>query len=141
MTLAENTAASWPPSRRSGLSEDGCAADPTSPAAKWVYQEASIGFVTSGWFEYESEDARVLAAPWLLATGEDFRWPSTAGDRPGAATRLMHRYIDRLFPLAATRPAVKRALQEVMHMVAGPGALFRPGVAAAVLADVLGAGR
>jgi 2-polyprenyl-6-methoxyphenol hydroxylase-like FAD-dependent oxidoreductase len=84
-------------------------------------------------WRFQRELARVLAAPWLLATGEDFRWPSTAGDRPGAATRLMHRYIDRLFPLAATSPAVKRALQEVMHMVAGPGALFRPGVVAAVL--------
>lgn len=69
MTLAETNATSWAPSRRAGLCEDSCAADPTGPAATWLYKEASIGFVASGWFEYESEDARVLAAPGAIILG------------------------------------------------------------------------
>jgi len=35
--------------------------------------------------------ARANAAPWLMATGEDFRWPATEGRRRTVATRLAHR--------------------------------------------------
>jgi AraC-like DNA-binding protein len=34
-----------------------------------VYAEAAIGFVASGWFEYESEDRCVLAAPGAIILG------------------------------------------------------------------------
>jgi hypothetical protein len=49
----------------------------------------------------------------------------------------MHRYVDRIFQLATTSPAAKRALQEVMHMVAEPAALFRAAMVLAVLRDAL----
>jgi AraC family transcriptional regulator len=70
MSLAQSHV-SWPPSRadRHPVSEDACAGDPRGPAAKWVYNEASIGFVTSGWFEYASEDRTVLAAPGAIILG------------------------------------------------------------------------
>jgi AraC-like DNA-binding protein len=49
--------------------EDQCAADPARPPADWIYSEASIGFVLSGWFEYATEGATVLAAPGGLVLG------------------------------------------------------------------------
>ncbi|MGD9980314.1 MAG: AraC family transcriptional regulator [Hyphomonadaceae bacterium] len=72
MTLAHATADSWPPSRAERahcVSEDRCAADAASPAAKWLYSAAAIGFVTSGWFEYASEDQSLLAAPGSVILG------------------------------------------------------------------------
>jgi AraC-like DNA-binding protein len=63
------TELSWAPSGGSAVGEDRCSADPSSPAARWVYRTASIGFVTSGWFEYASGDRRVLAAPGAIILG------------------------------------------------------------------------
>ncbi|MGQ0532219.1 MAG: AraC family transcriptional regulator [Caulobacteraceae bacterium] len=87
MTSA-STIAPWPPSRANAnaVSEDSCAADPAGPAAYWIYDEASVGFVTSGWFEYASEGASVLAAPGSVIlgnAGEPFtvRHVDTLGNR------------------------------------------------------------
>jgi AraC-like DNA-binding protein len=65
------SAVHWPPStaRAGAVREDACAADPTAPAAEWIYDEAAIGFVTAGWFEYASEDRTVLAAPGSVILG------------------------------------------------------------------------
>ena len=68
-----------------------------------------------------------------MATGEDFRYPSTAGGRPGPATRLLHRYLDRVLEVATVDPRVKRAFLEVMHLLRPPAALFRPAIAVPVL--------
>lgn len=72
MTVTD-TYASWKPSvldaRIAAATEDGCAADPAAPPFNWVYDEASLGFVLSGWFEYTSEGASVLAAPGSVVLG------------------------------------------------------------------------
>jgi len=73
-------------------------------------------------------------SPWLLATSEDFRWPTTEGGRPGWPTRLMHRYLDRVNALLGESAPVKRTFVEVLHLVAPPIALFGPGVLLPVLA-------
>lgn len=81
--------AAWPPSRTDrsrGVNEDSCAADPNGPAAKWTYGDAAIGFVMSGWFEYESEDQAMLATPGSIIlgnAGEPFsvRHVDTLGNR------------------------------------------------------------
>ena len=62
----------WPPSgadRTRTVNEDGCAADPTGPAAEWTYETAAIGFVVSGWFEYASEHQTTLATPGSVILG------------------------------------------------------------------------
>jgi AraC family transcriptional regulator len=69
MSLAE-TCPSWSPTRGVGaVSEDSCAADPAAPPTHWIYEEASIGFVTSGWFEYASGERSVFAAPGAIILG------------------------------------------------------------------------
>jgi AraC-like DNA-binding protein len=89
MSLA-STYASWPPSRaadhRAPVSEDSCSADPAGPAADWVYGDASIGFVMSGWFEYRTQGETALAAPGSIVfgnAGEHFnvRHVDTLGNR------------------------------------------------------------
>ena len=78
--------------------------------------------------------AKVNATPWLLATGEDFRWPQTEGGRPDRITRLMHHYLDQVLALVAESPLVKQVFLEVLHLVTPPTALFRPAILARVLA-------
>jgi AraC family transcriptional regulator len=111
MSLAVTDASSWPPSRTErarGVNEDRCAADPTGPAASWVYAEAAIGFVTSGWFEYSSEDQSLLAAPGSVIlgnAGEPFsvRHVDTLGNRRLVVT-LTHDVIEEVANEAGVSP-------------------------------------
>jgi 2-polyprenyl-6-methoxyphenol hydroxylase-like FAD-dependent oxidoreductase len=82
---------------------------------------------------FQQAVARVTAAPWLMATGEDFRYPTTEGGRPGLRTRLTHRYLDRVMRAATTDPAVNHAFGEVMNLITPPTALFDPRVLVRVL--------
>jgi hypothetical protein len=72
--------------------------------------------------------AHTTAAVWLLATGEDLRYPTTEGARPTLRTRLMHRYLNRLGRVATVDRAVNAAFLEVANLVHPPTALFRPSV-------------
>jgi hypothetical protein len=80
---------------------------------------------------------RALAAdfrvPWLMATGEDFRHPSTEGPRPGAFSRVAHWYFDRVVERANGDDVVHRAFLEVVHLLRPPALLFRPDIAVRVL--------
>jgi 2-polyprenyl-6-methoxyphenol hydroxylase-like FAD-dependent oxidoreductase len=78
---------------------------------------------------FQRDLARVQATPWLLATGEDFRHPTTEGVRPGPGSHLMHRYIDRLQLVATYSPSVHRALIEVLNLLRPPLALLAPRLA------------
>jgi 2-polyprenyl-6-methoxyphenol hydroxylase-like FAD-dependent oxidoreductase len=71
---------------------------------------------------------------WLLSTGEDFRWPTTEGGKPDASTRFAHKYIDRLFDLMPTSPAVFETFMMVQHLLEPPSLLFHPSMVARVLA-------
>lgn len=82
---------------------------------------------------FQKRLAQVNATPWLMATGEDFRWSSTEGRQPDGMTRLMHRYIDQVLLLSVEHPEVYQTFGEVAHMVKSPGALFRPAIVTQVL--------
>jgi 2-polyprenyl-6-methoxyphenol hydroxylase-like FAD-dependent oxidoreductase len=69
--------------------------------------------------------AHTTANVWLLATGEDLRHPTTEGARPTLRTRLMHRYLNRLGPVATANRTVNAAFLEVANLVHPPTALFR----------------
>lgn len=72
--------------------------------------------------------ARVNATPWLLATSEDFRWPTTTGGRPNPGVRLMHRYMNHVLQVAAGSEAAAYTVASVVHLTFPPVALFRPAV-------------
>lgn len=82
---------------------------------------------------------RILGVPWMLATGEDFRWPRTEGARPGAWLRLMHRYMDHVIALASADRCICADFLRVLHLVAKPYILFRPRTLGRVLLRVLAA--
>jgi 2-polyprenyl-6-methoxyphenol hydroxylase-like FAD-dependent oxidoreductase len=69
--------------------------------------------------------ARVIAAPWMLTTTEDFRSPAADGRRPPWAP-LMHWYTERVHRLTWSDTFVARRFLEVMHLTAAPQALFHP---------------
>src|SRR5215207_5783483 len=58
---------------------------------------------------FQKRLAKANAAPWLLATGEDFRYREVEGGAPDAATRLTHRYMDGVVRLATRDVTVRRA--------------------------------
>jgi O-acetyl-ADP-ribose deacetylase (regulator of RNase III) len=49
---------------------------------------------------FQRQLAKFLETPWLVATGEDFRWENTEGDRPSRAARIVQSYMDRVIKLA-----------------------------------------
>jgi 2-polyprenyl-6-methoxyphenol hydroxylase-like FAD-dependent oxidoreductase len=76
--------------------------------------------------------ARSNVVPWLLSTSEDYRLPTTEGPPPGRATRLLHRYFDRVLALGVEDTWVGKTMLEVFHPVRPPATLFRPGIAGRV---------
>ena len=77
--------------------------------------------------------AKAVATPWLLATSEDFRFPTTVGARPSALTKLMHRYVDRVMAVGTVDNLVLDRFIGVVHLIEPPSALFRPPIMARVL--------
>lgn len=71
---------------------------------------------------------------WLLAAGEDLRWPATSGPR-SLGTALAGAYVGRLHRAAAVDDVVATAFYRVMHMLEDPATLFRPAMVARVLAQ------
>jgi 2-polyprenyl-6-methoxyphenol hydroxylase-like FAD-dependent oxidoreductase len=77
--------------------------------------------------------AKGNTTPWLMATGEDFRYPATEGGHPDRLTRLTHWYMDRVLLLCAEKVDVYNAFASVLHMLKPPSALFRPRILFQVL--------
>jgi len=86
---------------------------------------------------FQKKLGRVVATPWLLATGEDFRYPTTEGAQPHLATRVLRPYLDQVLLTAAENPRAHLAFLQVLHLVKPPTALFQRRVLALVLAQVI----
>jgi len=82
---------------------------------------------------FQKRLAQANSTPWLMATGEDFRWSTTEGGQVEGMSQLMHQYIDRVMLLALDHPKLHQTFGEVAHMVRPPTALFQPGILAQVL--------
>ena len=80
---------------------------------------------------------RFLGEPWSLATGADFRFPGTAGERP-ALIGVFNRYTDALFAAAADDAELRRLIGEVINMLRPPAAFFAPRVLGRVALATLG---
>ena len=86
---------------------------------------------------FQKQLAKVNKAPWLLATGEDFRYPDTEGGRATLMTKFMHRYMEHVLELSTRVVAVRAVLMEVFNILAPPTALFQPRVAFRVLSQMV----
>jgi 2-polyprenyl-6-methoxyphenol hydroxylase-like FAD-dependent oxidoreductase len=78
--------------------------------------------------------AKANAGAWMVATGEDLRYPATRGGRPsGPVDRLLRRYLDRVVAAAAVDTAVNAAFFDVIALLAEPSSLLRPAMSLRVL--------
>ncbi|WP_328519730.1 NAD(P)/FAD-dependent oxidoreductase [Kribbella sp. NBC_00359] len=74
----------------------------------------------------------VVDIPWQIATGGDAALPGVDGPRD-ARTRMVNRYLDRLYASAAHDEVVSLAFSRVTNLLDPPTALLRPAIAARVL--------
>jgi hypothetical protein len=76
---------------------------------------------------------RVTAAPWVLATSEDYRYRETEGGAPTFKTRMMHAYMDQIVKLATFDQTVRTVLLKAFGMLVQPSAFFRPNILCRVI--------
>lgn len=81
---------------------------------------------------FQQQLAKMLATPWMMATGEDLRWSTTVGGQPDRITQLTQGYFDQVLRLMIDYPDVYRKFWGVVHMVEPPTALFQPSIVARV---------
>jgi flavin-dependent dehydrogenase len=75
---------------------------------------------------------KIVASPWAIATGEDYRYPEVKGQRP-PGFGLVSRYMERAHRAAATDPVVLKRFFEVASLLAPPPAMMAPAIAWRVL--------
>ena len=89
---------------------------------------------------FQQAIARDIKTPWLLATGEDLRYPGAQGKRSLSA-RLLNRYMRRIIELTASDPDMAATLLRVRNLLKPLSTLFRPRIILAVLHQELAAFR
>jgi 2-polyprenyl-6-methoxyphenol hydroxylase-like FAD-dependent oxidoreductase len=77
------------------------------------------------WRRYFRQTARVIDAPWQIATGTDLAFPGVTGRRT-AKIRVVNAYLPRLHAAAAVDPALAAAFVRVTGLLARPESLLRP---------------
>jgi len=87
--------------------------------------------------ELQKKIAKIVAAPFAMATGADLRWPATQGGEITAPVRFMQWYVDQVLRLIPTSAEVYKRFQRVNHMLDGPEALFHPAISMRILGKAL----
>ena len=98
-----------------------------------AHRARSFGTLAGVSAELQRRVARLNAGAWMVATGEDLRFPGTVGGRITPADRVVGRYLDRVVLAAATDPVANAAFADVVTMTAPPTSLMRPRLALRVL--------
>lgn len=86
---------------------------------------------------FQKQLSKIIAVPWVMATGEDFRWDTTVGGRPNLMTQLMQHYLDQVLLLATESPDIHSLFLEVMHLLKPPSVFFHPNVFRQVLQRII----
>jgi hypothetical protein len=90
--------------------------------------------------DFQRRLARATASAWRLSAGADYRFRAVDGPPQGRVARLTGCYIAGVMRGATRQPWVRRRLEEVLHLLRPPSALFGAGVLARLAWDRL-AGR
>ncbi len=101
------------------------------------YQHRSNGELTGLGKHFQKQLAKVNTDPWLIATGDDFRWSTTQGGQPNLMTRFMQWYVEQVLLTASQSAKVYKVFVEVLHLLKPSTTLFQPGVLALVLLQVM----
>ena len=81
---------------------------------------------------FQRDLARAMEGPWMMSTGEDFRYPEVQGDRP-LINPVMQWFTAQVHQACARDPGVARDFYRAMNMLTPVSALLRPGFALRVL--------
>ncbi|MDQ1720279.1 MAG: hypothetical protein QOI26_13 [Pseudonocardiales bacterium] len=81
---------------------------------------------------YYQHAAKIVATPWQFATGGDFSYPETGGDRP-RGIRLKNAYAKRVQLASMVDPQVRNVFTSVQHLITDPSELLKPAMIARVL--------
>lgn len=82
---------------------------------------------------FQKELFKTNSHPWILATGEDLRWPTTKGKKPRLLIRLVQKYVDSVFLTTPHSKLATKYFQEMIHMIRSPSFLFHPVIFVKVL--------
>jgi 2-polyprenyl-6-methoxyphenol hydroxylase-like FAD-dependent oxidoreductase len=82
---------------------------------------------------FYAKASKIIDIPWLIATGEDLRYPQVEGTRPPGSS-LVNRYLERVHAVASDDPVVCRKFFDVLNLLAPPASLMAPSVMFRVLA-------
>ena len=75
---------------------------------------------------FQAQLADIVKSPWTLATSADLRFLSVQGAKAGFATRLMHRYVDRVLHLGTIDAWARQRFLEVQGMMREVSAILKP---------------
>ncbi|NJL62314.1 MAG: FAD-dependent monooxygenase [Methylacidiphilales bacterium] len=70
--------------------------------------------------------SKTVDVPWMMATGEDFRWQSTEGGKQNFIDRIMQYYTDQIILAGAENPKMHQLFIEVFHLTKPPTAFSIP---------------
>jgi 2-polyprenyl-6-methoxyphenol hydroxylase-like FAD-dependent oxidoreductase len=84
--------------------------------------------------------SKTVDIAWMLATGEDLRYPEVEGPRP-AASGVVNAYMSRVHRVACVDPVVCKRFFEVANLLKAPSSIFAPGIAFRVLRPRRNGGR
>ncbi len=85
---------------------------------------------------FQKAIAKEIKTAWMLATGEDLRYPETEGHR-SFGTHLFNWYTRRVIGLTASHPLVTATFFQVQHLLKPLVSLFEPRIVWAVLSREL----
>ncbi|HEV8426969.1 MAG TPA: FAD-dependent monooxygenase [Pyrinomonadaceae bacterium] len=86
---------------------------------------------------FQKQLAKINKAPWMMATGEDYRYREVVGGSPTPMNRFMHWYMDHVIQLSTQTVAVRQVLMRAFNILAPPTTLFQPRVLFRVLLNVV----
>lgn len=120
-----------------GMAAGAQAALPLQQCLRSQRQHWPNGDLSSLSHTFQKQLAKVNAIPWLLATSEDFRYPTTEGSQPDWLTHQLHRYMNQVLLSATHHRQVHQRFMEVLHLLKPPRALFQPSILAQVFSETI----
>jgi 2-polyprenyl-6-methoxyphenol hydroxylase-like FAD-dependent oxidoreductase len=97
------------------------------------YQKSNSQINLKGFSKYFQEKlAKVNDIPWMMATSDDFRWPTTEGEKPSFSVRLIQKYLIGVQEEVPKNKFIFQKLVEAVHLIKSPISLLHPFIAGAV---------
>jgi 2-polyprenyl-6-methoxyphenol hydroxylase-like FAD-dependent oxidoreductase len=84
------------------------------------------------WKRFFKRAHAITESPWVIATGEDMKYPQVEGKRP-PGFKLVNKYMERVHKAATKDPVVLKQFFLVANLLAAPTSVMAPKIAWRVL--------